>query len=138
MSTANIEHSAQYTQHQYCFACGPVATGLGMQYCQGEDGDLIGDFRVGDIHQGYTGLLHGGLASTLLDSVMTYCLLRKQINGLTAELTVKFHQPIHVGDKVQVRGRIEGRKKRIIFLSAELIVNGVATVSGKGKFIESK
>lgn len=47
--------------------------------------------RTFAIAKQYIDLLHGGIASTLLDAAMTHCLLSKGIEALTAELNVRFH-----------------------------------------------
>jgi acyl-coenzyme A thioesterase PaaI-like protein len=41
----------------------------------------------------YTGLLHGGMTSTLLDAAMTHCLFMQGVQALTAELTVDSFHP---------------------------------------------
>ncbi|MCE0492581.1 PaaI family thioesterase [Vibrio salinus] len=89
-------------------------------------------------YQGYGGLLHGGIAGTMLDSVMTHCLMQRGIKGLTAELNIKYHKPIEVGSIVSIYGKINKKLRKVYFLSAYLETEQGICVSAHGKFIEPK
>jgi len=129
--------------HSNCFVCGMSSQdGLRVHFERDLNSNvffsLIGTFQVLDKHQGYQGLLHGGIASALVDAVMTNCLMKQGIQGLTAELNVKFHEPIYVGDVITIRGICKQKRKRIYFLSAQLENQKGICVSATGKFIEPR
>jgi acyl-coenzyme A thioesterase PaaI-like protein len=48
------------------------------------ENEVVAEYQVDKKHQGYTNLLHGGIASTLLDAAVTHCFLKA---------TGKFIQP---------------------------------------------
>jgi uncharacterized protein (TIGR00369 family) len=85
-------------------------------------------------HQGYTGLLHGGMTSTLLDAAMTHCLFMQGVQALTAELTVRFISPVCTGDKLMVCARLLGQRRGIYLLEAWL-TKGQTVARATAKFI---
>ncbi|WP_272947532.1 PaaI family thioesterase [Aeromonas salmonicida] len=89
-------------------------------------------------YQGYTGILHGGMTSTLLDAVMTHCLLQQGIKGLTAELTIRFVVPINIGSKIYLSAQIVDQRHGIHRLNAVASVDGVVVAKASAKFIEKK
>ena len=102
------------------------------------DNKVTAYYRVDEKHQGYTNLLHGGIASTLLDAAMTHCLLSQGIEALTAELNIRFHAPIKIGDSVQIIGRLLSQRRGIYLLEASLSVAKQICVKATGKFIQPK
>ncbi len=130
-----------HKSHVMCAVCGKEESNyysLGAEFKVKQDHTVQSDFTVLPRHQGYFGLLHGGIASSLLDAAMTHCLLSQQITALTAQLDVRYHSPIKVGDQVKVIGELLTVKRGIYFLKAYLKVGQDTRVSANGKFIASK
>jgi len=124
-----------------CAVCGAEENNpysLGAEFFVQEDHSVQGDFSVLSRHQGYLGLLHGGIASSLLDAAMTHCLLSQRVAALTVQLNVRYHSPIKVGEEVKVIGELISVKRGVYFLKAVLNVAGEARVSADGKFIASE
>ncbi|MGC9423539.1 MULTISPECIES: PaaI family thioesterase [unclassified Vibrio] len=127
--------------HVMCAVCSTPEKNfysLGVNFTAVAAGKTEGHFIVEPRHQGYLGLLHGGIASSLLDAAMTHCLLLQEIPALTAQLDVRFHHPIKVGDRLTVIGQCHDERRGIYFLSAQLLVNGERRVSAKGRFLCAK
>ncbi|MBD0786354.1 PaaI family thioesterase [Vibrio sp. Y2-5] len=127
--------------HVMCAVCGKEENNyysLGAEFTIKEDHTVQSVFTVLPRHQGYFGLLHGGIASSLLDAAMTHCLLSQQITALTAQLDVRYHHPIKVGDQINIIGELLTVKRGIYFLKAYLNVGQETRVSANGKFIASK
>jgi acyl-coenzyme A thioesterase PaaI-like protein len=102
-----------------CFACGasnPI--GLKLQF-RFEGEDYVTEFEVKPEYQGWTGIVHGGLLATVLDEVMARLLWEKGLNAITGRLTVRYHQPLSIGDRVQVRGRISKQRPPVVETTAE-------------------
>jgi uncharacterized protein (TIGR00369 family) len=124
--------------HQSCMVCGSAESNpetLGLRFKIEQANLVTSQFLVADRHQGYTGVLHGGMASTLVDAAMTHCLFAQGVKALTAELTVRFHHPIYVGAQVEITASLIGERRGIYRLDAELKVAGVICTSATGKFI---
>lgn len=94
-----------------CFACGPNnPIGLHLQFAVDNDWYTT-TFTAGPEHQGYDGMLHGGIMSTLMDEVMAQALLCGcGVDGVTARLDIRYRRAAPVGEPLHVRGRITGKK----------------------------
>lgn len=103
-----------------CFGCGPDnAAGLRLEFETREDGRLETRFVPRDIHGGWEGVFHGGLMATLLDEAMMAYLYRNGIHAATAELTVRFREPVRLGDELIVQAWAEERRGRLVRMAAE-------------------
>lgn len=102
-----------------CFACGrsnPIGLKLQFQF-DGED--YITTFNVQPEHQGWAGIVHGGLLATVLDEAMARLLWEKEISAITGRLEVRYHKPVEIGDSLQIRGRITRRRPPVVETAAE-------------------
>jgi uncharacterized protein (TIGR00369 family) len=89
--------------------------------------------------EGYKGIFHGGVLSTLLDEVMVKAILASGHFAVTAEITVRFLRPIRTGDKFHCRGRIVEQKGRFFATTSEAIgENGAVLARAEAKFLEGK
>jgi acyl-coenzyme A thioesterase PaaI-like protein len=108
-----------------CFACGQKNP-IGLKLAFHLDGDeYVTTFQVRREHQGWAGIGHGGLVATVLDETMTRFLWEKDINSVTARLQVRYRHPIHVGDLLEIRGRIVRLRPPLIEMAAVATANGV-------------
>lgn len=133
----NSYQSAQQS-HAHCMICGSHENNpdsLKLVFSPQEDGSVCAPFVVSHKHQGYTGLLHGGMTSTLLDAAMTHCLFMQGIQALTAELTVRFMVPIHLGQTVTVFAKMLGQRRGIYQLEAWLVAGHQRVARASAKFI---
>ena len=116
-----------------CFVCGPRNDlGLGLKFAvQGED--MVAEFLPQVHHQGFQGVVHGGLISTLLDEVMAHVLIHQGKKAVTAKMEVRFKQMARVGERLAVSGRLQREKGRMLELDAEVRTAAgelVATATG--------
>ncbi|MCS6178065.1 PaaI family thioesterase [Shewanella baltica] len=127
--------------HSQCLVCGDATQNpLSLQckfFADGKD-QVVGYHKVNRQLQGYNNLLHGGVASSLVDAAMTHCLFMQGIKALTAEMTVRFVAPIKVGDAIKIVGRIVSQRMGMYQLEASLYVADIACVTAKAKFIQPK
>lgn len=102
-----------------CFACGKLnASGLRLQFSF-RPHEARTTFVPGKIHQGYSGIMHGGIMSTLLDEAMAWAALNMGLQVLTAELTVRFKKPVRIGDEIRIIGRLKDSHGKIVHAEAE-------------------
>jgi uncharacterized protein (TIGR00369 family) len=102
-----------------CFACGrgnPIGLKLDFAF-EGEE--YVTHFEVKPEHQGWTGIVHGGLLATLLDETMARLLWEKELNAITGRLNVRYHEPVKVGERLTVRARITKDRSRLIETEAK-------------------
>jgi uncharacterized protein (TIGR00369 family) len=122
---------------RWCFACGPENPhGLHLTGFHDEGNDHVVQFTPTRQHQGWQERTHGGIVATLLDEVMTRLLYARGEEAVTAELTVRYHQPLPTGAPVEVRAREIERRGRLVRLESELRTSdGTLVASGQGKFM---
>jgi len=102
-----------------CFACGrqnPIGLKLDFHF---DGDDYVTQFEVKPEHQGWTGLVHGGLLATVLDETMARLLWEKDLSAITGRLTVRYHRPAEVGKALTVRARIGKQRPPVIETTAE-------------------
>jgi uncharacterized protein (TIGR00369 family) len=107
--------------HTYCLLCGtqnPI--GLRLDFSAEEDGQVSASFKASRLLQGYNGVLHGGVISSLLDAAMTHCLFHRGIEAVTVELLVRYLRPVSIGAGLELRARITAELPLLYRLRAEL------------------
>lgn len=124
-----------------CAVCGQEnPSGLKGAFYELEGAELLGIFQTTDIHQGYPGRLHGGLATAMLDET-----IGRAVNiadpmawGVTVELTsVRFRQPVPIGGETRVLARITKDSSRLFEGSGELLLaDGSVAVEASGRYMK--
>lgn len=73
-------------------------------------------------YQGYHGVLHGGIQSTLMDEVASWSIyILEGTAGVTQSMEIFYSKPMLIEKgEVIVRGRIENREKRLVTVQVEL------------------
>ncbi|MFZ7101254.1 MAG: PaaI family thioesterase [Peptococcaceae bacterium] len=108
-----------YYDHM-CFACGEKnPKGLQLKFTA-EENKVKTSFVPQPEHEGYPGMLHGGLISTILDEVMARSVNTLGLIGVTARLEVRFREPVPIGEKIVFEARITNARKTIVDLEAEV------------------
>lgn len=87
--------------------------------------------------QGYTGITHGGILSTLLDEIMAQCLILGGIRVVTADMSVRFLRPAPLGIPFTVSGvRVGGRRHLHLTRGTIRSADGVVFAESEGRYIE--
>jgi uncharacterized protein (TIGR00369 family) len=125
--------------HKNCFACGSNnGDGLGLKFYKHEDGSVSGNFFADQKFESYSGIIHGGIIATLLDSVMTHCLLMKDIPALTGRLSIKYSTPILTGTVVKLEARIVDQSHKMFIVEGKALVDGKRVASAEAKYRTTK
>ena len=106
---------------QRCFVCG-LHNEHGLQLLFERHGDaVLTSFRLARHHNGFGDRAHGGLVAAVLDEVMGWAtVLAGDRFTYTAELTVRYKQPVPTGQELQLKGWVERHTRRLSFTRAEL------------------
>ncbi len=105
-----------------CFACGRAnARGLGLRFQECEGGAMAAEWTPEADFEGYRGIIHGGIVSTVLDEAMAKVVADSGVKALTAELRVRFRKPVSTGTATRIKGWIESRNRRMLNTEAALI-----------------
>jgi uncharacterized protein (TIGR00369 family) len=107
-------------RYSNCFVCGDKnQCGLKVDFFD-EQGVAKAQYQASSVFEGYKDVLHGGIISSLLDEVMIKAVLAKNILAVTASIEVKFKQPVRIGEKLSLEGKIIEDKGRIIFTEGKI------------------
>ncbi len=123
----------------WCFACGPHNPhGLHLSDFRFEAEQYVCHFTPQRHHQGWVGLVHGGIVATLLDEIMTRMLWEQGINAMTGELNVRYRQPAAIGQSLTVRGWVERKRGKLIATEAQMeLADGSVVAEAQAKFVET-
>ncbi len=101
-----------------CFGCGPNnPIGLHLEF-RAEGEEYVTEFLPTTHHQGFDGIVHGGILATVLDEVMARQLWVRDVQVVTAEMKVSLHRPALVGERLMVSGRVTRDRGRLILSEA--------------------
>ncbi len=104
-----------------CFVCGEGnPSGLRIRYQIEAEGESLAYWQPGTAWEGFHGIVHGGIVSTVLDEAMSKAVASIGCHALTAELRVRFRHPVRSGSGVSIRGRVIDRNRRRIRTEAAL------------------
>lgn len=107
----------------HCFGCGEQNPhGLRLKFVQrdGLNGGVYADWTPSPTEEGYVGMVHGGLISTVCDEVMAWSCYAGEVWGMTARLSVRFRRPVRVGEDYRASGWIVSTRGRLIDLAAAM------------------
>jgi acyl-coenzyme A thioesterase PaaI-like protein len=105
----------------YCFGCGRLNPfGLHMHFYALDSNSIWAPFTPLREHEGYMGMTHGGIITTVLDEVMAWSLYRIGAWAVTARLSVAFKHPIEVGVPARAIGRVVADRGRLLDVSGTI------------------
>lgn len=131
----------QLADDQMCFGCGGRnARGLKLQFTLDETRHRIrAEWTPIKEHQGYAEIVHGGMIGLVLDELMGNLLWKMGRPSVTAEMSVRFLKPAHVGHPLHAEAWISSHKGRIAHVEAVARnAAGVAVAEAKGRFVQVK
>jgi uncharacterized protein (TIGR00369 family) len=121
-----------------CFACGlenPI--GLKMAFYQDEEGRVVAKFTTRDEHQGYPGVVHGGIVTALLDEVLGRVAIAAERWMVTGRLNIRFRRPVPIGETLTIVGEAVSWKKRTLEARGEIrLADGQVGAEASGTFLE--
>jgi uncharacterized protein (TIGR00369 family) len=121
-----------------CFGCGE-GNPRGMRLWFERDDQrqrVVGRFQLGPEYQGAAGFVHGGIIATVLDEVMSKVSRFLDVRAVTAELTVEYLKPVHIGQDLIVEGFHARREGRQLYHEGEIRdAAGTLLARGRGLFV---
>jgi len=126
------------TAHPGCAYCSPGAPGwLAIRLNDDGAGGVQGSFPCPAEAEGYPGLVHGGVASGLLDAAMTNALFARGVVALTGRLSVRYHHPLRIGRTATVSARAAERRGAWWIIQGEISQDGHVAASAEAWFREN-
>ena len=107
--------------HAGCLLCGAENPwSLRLAFEPDGNGGVSTALEPDERLQGYDGMLHGGVAAALLDAAMTHCLFHRGVRAVTADLRVRYPQPVPMGSRIGLRAWVMESHAPLYRLKAEL------------------
>ncbi len=113
-----------------CFACGkdnPIGLKLSFSW---DGAKAEADFTPSELHQGWPGIMHGGLVYCLLDEAMAYVAYFHGFKGLTAKTQIRLRASLPVGELLHITGTVT-RKTRKLFETAAQVTRQDGSVGAE-------
>ena len=124
-----------------CFICGiKNIAGVHVRFYEPGDGTVLARFCGHEIHQGYPGRFHGGVLAGILDETLGRAIRLEHgddVRGVTAELTIRYRQPVPLETELEAVGRITAERSRLFEATGEVLLpDGTVAVEASGKFVK--
>jgi acyl-coenzyme A thioesterase PaaI-like protein len=120
-----------------CFACGSLnGNGLGLLH-HVEPGRSWTELTLDRRFEGWEGIVHGGIVSTILDEVMAWALVGQDNWGVTARMSVEFRRPVEVGTPIRADGWVTRDRRRIVETAGRIVdsSSGEELATGTGLYV---
>ncbi len=123
---------------QMCFVCGlgnPI--GLKMAFYEDGEGRVMARFTPRAEHQGYPGVMHGGIVTALLDEALGRVAIAAGRWMVTGRLTIRFRRPIPLAETLTVVGEPVKWQKQTLEARGEIrLADGQVGAEATGTFLE--
>ncbi len=139
METSNDLEISVLNGHAHCLLCGhhnPASWGLCFHHGEGTSVHAALPPSAG--LQGYEGVLHGGVLCALLDAAMTHCLFHRGVRAFTADLHVRFLEPVSSAEGVRVRAWIVAEHSPLYRLASEIVQGDRVMARGEARFMKRR
>jgi acyl-coenzyme A thioesterase PaaI-like protein len=126
----------QRSYHSNClFLNDPPVKGL--RFFFSEDGVLKGRFICSEKHQGYDSIVHGGIIASIVDASMTQCCMGHGIVAYTADLSIRYRNPLKINTSAALETRIVHDAIGALFsLSCVITQEDTVHVEANGRFFK--
>jgi acyl-coenzyme A thioesterase PaaI-like protein len=112
------------SDYQLCFACGARnAQGLGLIF-RHEDGAVVTTFTADARHQGFPGIVHGGIIATLLDETLERLGVLEGRWLMTGRLEMRFRRAAPIATPLRVAARMVSSRGRALVASGVVHLQG--------------
>ncbi len=104
------------TDYQLCYACGQRNPyGLQMVF-RLEHETIVSDFQPREEHQGFPGVIHGGIIAALFDEALnrTSMLAQQPAWSMTGRLEVRYRRYVPYGPTLRLRAELGQQRGRMI------------------------
>jgi len=121
--------------HPDCAYCSPRAPDwLAIRLHDDGAGGVQGSFPCPPAAEGYPGLVHGGVASGLLDAAMTNALFARGVVALTGRLSVRYHRPLRLARTATVTAHAAEQRGAWWIVQGEISQDGKVAATAEAWF----
>lgn len=128
----------QRLYEQFCFACGHAnPLGLKMRFERDGDDGVVCEYTPRPEHQGFPGVMHGGVLVALMDEAMAWAMYAgHRALGVTAKMETRYRRSASPDAPLTVRARVgRARGRRIEVESSIEDSDGAVLVESTALFL---
>lgn len=128
--------TARTNDHPNCFGCGrgnPAGLGLEMRL-EGET--VVADFTPAPRHEGWRGILHGGIVCALLYEVMENWGYLNGMATMARTVDARLVKPAPIGRPLTATAWLQSRNGRDMRIAARLASGGATVARGESEIVE--
>jgi len=119
--------------YNLCFGCGqdnPIGLKLNFQW----DGKTArAEFTPTKFYQGWSGVVHGGIITCILDEAISYAALFEGMHCATAEIRVKLKRPALIDESLIITSSVIKKTRKLIEVKANITLkDGTPIAEGTG------
>ncbi len=112
-----------------CFGCGqnnPIGLKLNFKW----DGKQVrAEFTPNKFHQGWVGIIHGGIITTILDEAMGYAAYYEGIKCVTSSMQTKFKRPLSIDEPTIVTASLTKNGRRFVETEVKIATRDGTTIA---------
>lgn len=87
-------------------------------------------------HEGWIGVIHGGVLAAALDEAMAYVLYFAGFKGVTARLEVRYRATVYAEDTLQIEAQQVGERRNLVDVQGRVLRDGNAVAESMGRFAQ--
>ncbi len=121
-----------------CFGCGHLnPIGLRLErFWDRSEGVVYSDFVLSENYQGFDGVAHGGIISTIADELLWWVIAaQEKVCSLTAQMTVRYKRPVLCGVSYRGVAKVAERRGRKIRATCVIEREGEVHAEAEGLFV---
>lgn len=121
-----------------CFVCGREnPAGLHVHFFADAENRIHAEFTPRDEHQGFPGIMHGGLISALFDEAIGRTAIANDFWCVTAELTVRYKKPVPIGEPLHILGEVVKSSARVLHGRGEIraVRDNIVLAEAEGVYV---
>ena len=110
-----------FEDDHWCYACGTENhQGLQLKFEHSQKGQLSSTVIFSKQHQGFKGVVHGGMLAVVLDDIMVNLAWHEKYRVVTGELTLRLKRPAKIGEALSLLAWFSRIDSKIIYLESSV------------------
>lgn len=111
--------SLELIDDKMCFVCGKDnSRGLRLNFEHPEKGRLTATVVFSKEHQGFKGIVHGGMVAVVLDEMMVNLAWVEKTPAVTADFRLRLKKPCPTGETIRLEGLILKQTDKLIYAAS--------------------
>ena len=124
----------------YCFVCGQRSDiGLRLEFETDSDaGSATCVTLLSKKYQGWAGYVHGGIIASMIDGAMVHACKAIGLKCVTAELSIKYRNPIPVDTEIEIVGKVIKQIPLLAYTESSIVIDGEIVANAEAKMLVVK